>query len=189
MDIDLDFKQDFNPKDYFPTAISASIVKNEQLVKHPCGCYFQNIPIDLKTNLSAIPHKRAGEFGYFKIDFLHVSVLDPFKSKQEIRELSKLEPDWDLLLDPANFPYLTHLKDHYELVNQVKPRSVIELADCLALIRPGKRQFVKEYLKDAKRVRRYLYDKTDQYYFKRSHAVAYSLTIVTQLHLISQGRL
>lgn len=188
-DIDLDFKTDFNPNNIFERAIPASNVKDGKLVKHPCGQYFQHIPIDSVTQLAAIPYKEAHKLGYFKIDFLHVAALDPFLNKQEIRELSKQEPNWDLLLEEENVRKLIHINKHFDLLSKVQPQTVQELADCLALIRPGKRQLVDRYLKDKQTVRQILYDKTDAYYFKRSHAIAYALTIVTQLHLIEQGRL
>lgn len=189
MDIDLDFPTNFNPNTIFTRAVPASMVKKGLLSKHPCGQYLQNIAVDPVTNLAAIPYEEAEVLGYFKIDFLHLSHLGPFVTKQEIRELVKQEPDWDLLLVEANVLKLFHINKHFDLIQKVQPRSVQELADTLALIRPGKRQMLSDYLKDKERVRKQLYTKTDTYYFKKSHAIAYSLMIVAQLHLVAQERL
>lgn len=188
-DVDIDFKVDFDPNTLFSQAVQASMIKKGLLSKHPCGQYFQHIAKDPITNLAAIPYEEAEVLGYFKIDFLHLSHLDPFNSKQEIRELINKEPNWDLLLDECNVQKLFHINKHFDLLQLIQPRSVQELADSLALIRPGKKHLLNEYLRDKERVRKQLYTKTDVYYFKRSHAIAYALTIVSQLHLISMGRL
>lgn len=188
-DIDIDFKSDFNPNTLFKQAVPASMVKKGVLSKHPCGQYFQHIAKDPVTNLAAIPYEEAEQLGYFKIDFLHLSHLDPFRDKQEIRDLINKEPNWDLLLEEENVIKLFHINKHYNLLQQLRPRTVQELADSLALIRPGKKQLLDAYLHNKELVRKQLYTKTDKYYFKRSHAIAYSLIIVAQLHLISQGRL
>lgn len=189
MDIDLDFPSDFDPNKLFANAIPASMVKKGTITKHPCGQYFQNIAIDSVANVASIPYEEAQCLGYFKIDFLHNSALDPLKSKQEMRQLINQDPDWELLLNEHQVLKLIHINKHAELLKHVRPKSVQELADCLALIRPGKRQLLSDYLRDKERVRKQLYTKTTDYYFKQSHAIAYALTIVLQLHLISMGRL
>lgn len=188
MDVDIDFRTDFDPLTYFKEAIRASMVKDGELVKHPAGAYFQPIPVDPITNLAAIPYDKAEEVGYFKIDFLHLSMLDYFDDKQQIRVLIKKEPDWLLLQSPDVVAKLFQVRRHYTLLAKVKPKSVQELADCIALIRPGKRHLVDAYRKDPNAVRKELYRKPDEgYYFKKSHAIAYSLTIVLQLHLVKAG--
>lgn len=189
MDVDIDLKTDFDPMDYFPMAVRASMIKENDLVKHPAGAYFQSMHKDKVTGLAAIPYDRAEELGYFKVDFLHLSVLNFFDSKEEIRELSKIPPDWALLESAVVVKKLFQLHRHYDLVQQVKPRSVEELADCIALIRPGKRKLIAAYLKNKTEARKFLYRKeeNEQYSFKKSHAIAYALTIVLQLHLIKGG--
>ncbi len=189
MDIDLDLKTDFDPLEIFKEATRASMVKNNNLVKHNVGVYFQSIPIDTLTGLAAIPYKQAEEEGYFKIDFLHLSLLDVFETKEEIRELLKLEPDWSLLTQSDVVSKLFQISKQYNLVSKLAPKSVQELADVLSLMRPGKRHLVDAYLKDKTLIRDELYRKPDdeKYYFKRSHAISYALNIVLQLHLIKGG--
>lgn len=190
MDIDLDFPSDFNPNVVFPQSVSASMIKKGELGKHPCGQYFQSIPRDSITELSAIPYQQAEELGFIKIDFLHLSLLDQIKSKQELRELIDTEPNWDLLLDEEHVIKLFHINKHYELLAKIQPSSIEELADCLALIRPGKRQLVDEYIKHPQKVRKELYTQDGgEYTFKRGHAIAYALNIIAQLNLIALKRL
>lgn len=185
MDIDIDFPTTFDPLDIFDVT-RASMVKSGKLVKHPVGVYFQDIPVDDVSGLSAIPYGRAEDLGYFKIDFLHLSILDHFTSKEEIRQLSKIPPDWSLLEDKEVVSKLFQIHRHYETIIKVKPRSVEELADVIALIRPGKRELLPAYIKNKSKVRPYLYTKPEngKQYYKKSHAIAYALTIVLQLHLI-----
>lgn len=187
MDVDIDLRTDFDPLEHFPAAVKSSRIQNGDIKPHPAGVYFQNIARDKITNLAAIPYQQAEKMGYFKIDFLHLSLLDEFKSKKEIRILLKKEPDWCLLQSPAIVSKLFQLHKHYDIIKEVKPESVIELADCIALIRPAKRYLLKYYLKDRVATRKALYQKPKdgRPYFKKPHALAYALTIVLQLHLIS----
>lgn len=187
MDVDIDFQTTFDPLVYFKEGIRASMVSKEgQLIKHNAGVYFQAISPDSVTGFAAVPYKDAERLGYFKFDFLHLSLLDYFDSKEEIRQLIRIEPDWMLLESAVQVQKLFQLSKHYDLVSQVKPKNVQELADCIALIRPGKRFLLDAYVKNRNAIRTELYrrDPESKYYFKKSHAVAYALTIVLQLHLI-----
>lgn len=189
MDIDIDLQTNFDPLDIFKEATRASMVKNNDLIKHNVGVYFQSIPIDSMTGLAAIPYQQAEEVGYFKVDFLHLSLLDVFETKEEIRELLKLEPDWSLLLKEDVVEKLFQIHRQYNLVSKLAPKSVEELADCIALMRPGKRHLVDAYIKDKTLIREELYRKPEdgKYYFKKPHAISYALNIVLQLHLIKGG--
>jgi DNA polymerase III alpha subunit len=167
------------------------MVKDGVLSKHPCGQYFQPVPVDTLTSLAAIPYEEAEALGYIKIDFLHLSILDMFSSKEEIRELMNTEPDWSLLTQERHVEKLFQLHNHFDLVSQVAPTSVQELADCITLIRPAKKHLVPQYIRNRKKTRdEHLYKKVgDAYAFKKSHAISYALTIVLQMHLISANRL
>lgn len=186
-DIDIDLRTDFDPKKLFPWA-RASLVKSDELAQHSCGVYPQGIPVDPLTGLSAIPYKEAEQVGYLKIDFLHLHIYDHFKSRDEIDELLKVEPDWGLLTIPSEQAKLFQLSKHGDVLSAVKPKSIEDLADVLALIRPGKKQLVKLYNSQKDATRRILYAKDESgYSFKKSHAIAYAMVIVLQLHLINSG--
>jgi len=193
-DIDIDLRDDFEPTRIFPTAIPASMVKKQQLVRHNCGVYFQSIPVDPVTGIAAIPYEEAEVLDYFKIDFLHLSLLDNFESKDEIRRLIDVEPNWDLLLDEEHYPTLFQISKQYLLISQVVPRSVPQLADCIALIRPSKKHLINQYVRSTASgrvaMRDELYRKPhgDQQWFKKGHAIAYALTIVLQLHIIERKK-
>jgi len=186
-DVDIDMRTDFDPKHLFPWT-RASLVKNEDLTPHPCGYYPQSIPEDPLTGLAAIPYDEAEKLGYGKLDFLHLQLYDNFKSREEIDALLATEPDWGLLTIPSEQVKLFQLSKHGDVLTAVKPKSIEDLADVLALIRPGKKQYVGLYKTQKEATRRLLYAKgEDGYQFKKSHAIAYSMVIALQLHLISSG--
>lgn len=190
MDIDIDFSGDFDPKDLFPQCVNASMAERGVLRKHPAGVYFQNIPIDPLTKFSAIPYKEAENIGYMKIDCLHLpSVLDYFQSKKEIRALMEIEPDWSLLKNKSAVEKLFQIRNHFDVISRIRPKSAVDLADCIALIRPGKKVLVKKYIQDKEKIRKVLYREPadGSYYFKRSHAIAYAFCIIIQLHLVKKG--
>lgn len=186
-DIDIDLPTSFSAWHLFPWTRS-SMIKNDDLVPHPCGVHPQLIPVDDVTGLSAIPYKEAESLGYSKLDFLHLSIYDYFESREEIEQLLEIEPDWGLLTIPQEQKKLFQLSNHGDILSEIKPKTIQELADVLALIRPGKRQYLKLYKAQQKAARTLLYAPDESgYSFKRSHAVAYAHVIKLQLHLISTG--
>jgi len=194
MDIDIDTKTGFDPSTVFPDIVQASMLVDDGYKKHNVGWYFQNMPSDPVTNLAAIPYDEAEQYGFFKIDFLSINVYDNFNSKSEIRELLKLEPNWDLLLDKENYLNLFQIHRYFDVVSRIRPRSIPELADCIALIRPGPRSLLDSYVnsnpEDRIKIRPLIYDGNwEGFSFKKSHAHAYALTIVLQLHLIDMDKI
>jgi DNA polymerase III alpha subunit len=192
MDIDIDLPTSFDPLDYFKEAVRASMLKDNDLVKHNAGAYLQTIPKDPVTGLSAIPYKEAEELGYFKIDFLHLALLDDFgfETKQQMRDLLEVDPNWDLLQNEEVVEKLFQVSKHYALLLKLQPESVQELADCIALLRPAKKNLVNKYITNPVRTRKELYQMPlPPGCFKKGHALAYALTIVLQLHFIEAGLL
>jgi DNA polymerase III alpha subunit len=188
MDIDIDFKTNFDPLDYFKEAVRASRVERGELRKHPAGAYLQSIAKDPLTKLAAIPFEEAEKLGYFKIDFLHLSLLDDFESKDEIRKLLAIEPDWSILEKQENVEKLFQLGRQFDVVQTIKPKSIEDLCDCLAIFRPGKKHLLRHYRENKEFIRQELYKKPEKgYYFKKSHSLAYAMNVVLQMHLIKAG--
>jgi DNA polymerase III alpha subunit len=189
MDVDIDTHPAFRPEKYFPNWVRAAVMKDGRVSSHPCGVYPQAIPKDPFTGLAAIPYEDAEDLGYLKVDFLHLEFYKNFTKRSEIDELLKVEPDWTLLQLPSTWPKLFQLSKHGELLQKVKPKSLEDLADVMALIRPGKKMLLPLYLKAKQGTRQGLFAKDDEgYSFKKSHALGYSLVVWLQLHLIAQGR-
>lgn len=188
-DIDIDTPSNFDGGIIFPSAIRASRVAGNSLLPHPSGYYFENIPIDPITNLSAIPFKQADEYNYFKVDLLHNSVYDFFESHAEIKAFLEIEPDWTMLEYEENIIRLSQVHNHVRIVRLIKPTSIDDLADVLAIIRPAKRHLLYPYIRNEIE-RSELYTKSvDLYQFRKSHSIAYAHVIVLQMHLLSAGLL
>jgi DNA polymerase III alpha subunit len=185
-DIDIDTPSGFKPTSLFKI-VKASTIDGLNIKPHPCGVYFQNIPVDPISQLSAIPYDAAEAIGYTKVDFLHLTMLDNIPTRSNLIALSNKEPDWDLLLDADIVSKLFQIHNQYHLVSKLKPHSVVELADVLALMRPGKKHLLEPYLLDKITTRKYLYRKPESgdYYYKKSHAIAYAKIIIVQLNVLN----
>lgn len=162
-----------------------AMVYNEEegkILPHPSGIYLNNVPIDEMTGLSAFDYKYGDAHGYMKVDLLNNSVYREFKSKQDIIDVMNQPVEWGQFRKRAVVEALPHLGKHYELVNKVSPSSIIELADVIALIRPGKDHLIVPYLEDRVRTRKNLYRQPKTgVYFKKSHAIGYAVMIVCAL--------
>ena len=162
--------------------VVASMEKDGKPVKHNTGVYFQSMPRNPLTNLATIDYEQAEELGYMKIDFLNNNVYKGVKNEQHLIELANMEPMWAMLDDEQIVEKLFHIGNYAELVAEMKPRSVEELAMLLAVIRPGKAHLRGE---DWDTVRESVWDKPDDgYYFKKSHSFGYAMAIVVQMNLM-----
>jgi len=182
-DIDIDLK---NREDVLSKLqhISASIITNT-VKKHNTGVYFHNIPHDPSTNLSTISYKEAEDLGYFKIDLLNVNIYEHVKNEAHLNTLLKRVPDWDLLVHKEIVQQLFHIHDHYDIVAQMQPRSIDQLAMVLAIIRPAKRNLLgQQWLTIEKQI--WLKPNDNSYYFKKSHAVSYAYAIIVQLNSLCE---
>jgi len=119
--------------------VCASIIDNNNLTKHKTGVYFQTVPKDPLTGYCSIDYKNASNKGYFKVDFLNVSLLSKITDNDIIYDLINTEPDWSKLQDYEVVKNLFHVHNHYDVLQIMQPNSVEKLAAVLAIIRPAKR--------------------------------------------------
>jgi len=184
-DIDIDFSDREEILSKIPHVAAARIERGE-LKKHNTGIYLQKIPVNPITNIATIDYETAEKRGYFKLDFLNVSIYKDIKSEDHLNELMNKEPLWELLLRDEFVNLLFHLKGHGDVLRKTCPTSVEQLAAVLAMIRPAKRYLIG---KDWTTVMNEIWVKPDkdEYYFKKAHAISYSLLIVVQINLICEG--
>jgi len=184
MDIDIDFpdrKQVLDIIKHIPARL-------EDGKKHNTGVYCHEIPYNPLTDTASLDYKSAEERGYFKIDFLNVGAYNGVRNEDHIIELLNNEPLWDLLYEKDVCDQLFHINGYHNLLAELKPTSIIELAMVLAMIRPGKKHLIpicKE--KGFQSIKDEIWTKTeDAYFFKKAHAVSYASVIVVQLNLICE---
>ena len=156
---------------------------NEKISTHPSAVYFQNIPISPLNGLSAIDYKEAEHLGYFKLDFLNQSVYSEVKDENHLNTLLETEPLWDLLDDQFFVSNLPHIKNHFDIVDRIKPKSIDDMALVLALIRPAKRHLLYKSRKEIND-NIWIDDNNDQYFFKTSHSISYAYLIAIKMNLI-----
>lgn len=184
MDIDLDFADRDKALRLFKH-VAASRVSNDQLVRHNTGAYLHAVPVNAATGLCAVPFNQADDHGYFKLDFLNVSIYKDVKDNEHLDRLLNQEPVWELLLDKDFVDMLFHVNGHSDILIKTQPKSVEQLAAVLAMIRPAKRHLVdKDWSTIMKEV--WVKPTSDEYYFKQSHATAYACVIVVQMNLICE---
>jgi DNA polymerase III alpha subunit len=184
MDIDIDFADRSKALALFKH-VTASRAEKDSLVKHNTGVYFHPVPVIAEQNISAIPYEQAEEQGYFKIDFLNVGIYKGIRNEDHLISLMEKEPLWDLLEQKDFADLLFHVNGHSGLLKQMKPRTIEELAMCLALIRPAKRHLVgKTWTEIGPEI--WTRPQNNEYYFKKSHALAYAVAIVVQMNLICE---
>jgi DNA polymerase III alpha subunit len=166
--------------------IPAAIEDNGTFKKHNTGVYCTSIPYNPLTGMSTIDYKQAEERGYFKIDFLNVSIYKGVRDETHLKQLMEIEPLWDLLEQDDFTNLLFHVNGHGHVLRTMKPKDIESLAACLAIIRPAKKHLLgklwTEVLQDV-----WTKPTTDEYYFKKAHAVAYAMAIVVQMNLICEG--
>jgi hypothetical protein len=182
-DIDIDFAdrtRALNVLKYIDARIDIS-------KKHNTGIYCTSIPYNPVDGISTLDYKTAEDRGYFKIDFLNVSVYEGVKSKEHLTQLLNQEPLWDLLEQKEFCDMIFHVNGYHNLIADLKPKNIEELAMFLALLRPGKKHLIpvcKE--KGFQAIADEIWTKTAEYSFKKSHSIGYAHAIVVQMNLICE---
>lgn len=185
-DIDLDFSARDLALAHFKH-VKASIAKPDgEFSRHATGVYFTNIPHDL-SNQATIDYKEAEKRGYFKLDFLNVSVYEQVKDEEHLLELMLTEPQWEKLLEKEYCEKLIHIGNYHNMIVNKLPEpinSIPRMAMFLALIRPGKKHLIGLPWAE---VTKTIWDKSDDgYTFKKSHAVSYATLLVVHMNLLGK---
>jgi hypothetical protein len=154
--------------------------------RHNSGVYVTAIPVDPINQCAAIDYETAEARGYFKIDFLNMSVYQLVKSPEHYEQMLAQEPDWSRLwTDPKWASQLVHVGNYVDLLKTMRPDSVPRMAAFISIIRPGKAHlqnqpwdqvFASVWDGDASR----------GFVFKKSHAVSYSMLVRLHMNLLSQ---
>ena len=183
-DIDIDFADRAKALELFKH-IPASRIEDNKLVKHNTGVYMHDVPVDAESGLASVTFDEAEDYNYFKVDFLNVSIYSGVKDEQHLVHLMEKEPVWELLTHEEFNSKLFHVAGHSTLLKKMEPKSLEQLAACLAMIRPAKRHLVGESWDT---VMKEVWKKptNDEYYFKKSHATAYAASVIVHMNLLCE---
>ena len=180
-DIDIDFPN----RDIILDKIPHRVARLDTGKKHNTGVYVTEIPHNPVDLLSTLDYKEAENRGYFKLDFLNVSIYTDVRDEQHLLELMERKPIWELLEHQEFVDQVFHLSGHSEILKKLKPTSVEELAAVLAIIRPAKRHLVNEpweiILEEV-----WIKPTDGAYYFKKAHAVSYAMAVVVHMNLLCE---
>jgi hypothetical protein len=185
-DIDIDFADRDHALKFIKHIPAAIKDTNGTFKKHNTGVYCTPIPYNPVNNLSNVDYKEAEERGYFKLDFLNVSIYKDVRDEEHLKTLMETEPLWDLLEQDDFSSLLFHVNGHGSILRQMKPISILQLAAVLAMIRPAKRHLIGETWTTVMETI-WIKPEDGEYYFKKAHAVAYAMAVVVQMNLICEG--
>ena len=177
-DIDIDFAD----RSIVLAQLKHRVAKLNTGKKHNTGVYATEIPHNPIDNLATVEHKAADERGYFKLDFLNVSIYKDVRDNEHLTQLMEREPLWQLLEHTDFSDQVFHLNGHGELLKQLKPTSVQQLAATLAIIRPAKRHLSGS---NWNLILQEVWTKPEEgYYFKKAHAISYAMACVVHMNLL-----
>jgi hypothetical protein len=185
-DIDLDFA-DRNKILSLIRHTPARQLHQEQVRRHNSGVYVTDIPYDPVNQCAAIDYESAEARGYFKIDFLNMSVYQLIRDQAHYDQLLAQEPDWARLCsDTVWASQLVHVGNYTDLLRQMRPDSIARMAAFISVIRPGKAHLqglpwdqVFKSVWDG--------DSSRGYTFKHSHAISYAALVALHMNLLSQA--
>jgi hypothetical protein len=185
-DIDIDFGDREHILKLIKTRPARQHV-DSQVRHHNSGVYPVAIPWDPVNQCAAIDYKTAEDRGYFKIDFLNMSVYSLIKDPRHYQQMLDRTPPWQRLwTDPAWASQLVHVGNYTELLKSMRPDSIPRMAAFISIIRPGKAHLQNRAWDE---VFESVWDGDDSrgYTFKKSHAVSYAALVALHMNLVDSA--
>ena len=165
---------------------SARQVVSGKVKKHNSGIYVTDIPRDIVNGCSAIDYELAEDRGYFKLDFLNMSVYQLIRDPAHYEQVLATTPPWEKLWqDGAWAAQLVHVGNYTDLLKLMKPDSIPRMAAFISIIRPGKAHLQR---KPWAEVFASVWDgdESQGYTFKKSHAISYAALVSLHMNLLNQ---
>jgi hypothetical protein len=153
--------------------------------KHNSGIYVTAIPQDPVNQCAAIDYEEAEQRGYFKLDFLNMSVYQLVRDPSHYEAMLTATPPWERLwTDHAWASQLVHVGNYTDLLKTMRPDSIPRMAAFISIIRPGKAHLqtcswteVFASVWDG--------DESRGYTFKKSHSISYAALVALHMNLTS----
>ena len=155
-----------------------------QVRKHNSGVYVTDIPYDPVNQCAALDYETAEQCGYFKIDFLNMTVYNLVKSSEHYEQMLSQQPPWTRLWTDSEWAkQLVHVGNYTELLKQMQPDSIPRMAAFISIIRPGKAHLqgkpweeVFDSVWDG--------DNNRGFTFKKSHSLGYAMLVTLHMNLL-----
>ena len=184
-DIDIDFANRDSILKLIRHTPARQVVQGK-VRRHNSGVYVTDIPYDPVNECSALEYEQAEHRGYFKIDFLNMSVYQLVKDPAHYKTMLTAEPPWDRLWkDTAWASQLAHVGNYTDLLKSMRPSSIPQMAAFISIIRPGKSHLQTQPWKV---VFDSVWDGDDSkgYTFKKSHSLSYAMLVKLHMNLLTQ---
>ena len=183
-DIDIDFADRSQLLELIRHTPARQIVQG-QVRRHNSGVYVTDIPWDPVNRCASIDYEEAEQLGYFKIDFLNMSVYQLITSPEHYTTAVITEPEWSRLWqDPDWAKQLAHVGNYTDLLQEMRPDSIPRMAAFISIIRPGKAHLQRQPW-DAVFDSVWDGDESRGYTFKKSHAISYAALVALHMNLLS----
>jgi len=155
--------------------------------RHNSGVYVTDIPQDPVNHCAAIDYDEAEQRGYFKLDFLNMSVYNLVQNPEHYQQMLNATPPWSRLwTDGPWASQLVHVGNYTDLLKKMKPDSIPRMAAFISIIRPGKAHLqMKPWAEVFESV--WDGDESQGYTFKKSHAVSYAALVALHMNLLNQS--
>ena len=185
-DIDIDFANRDSVLKLIQYTPARQVVQGK-VRRHNSGVYVTDIPYDPVNECSALEYEQAEHRGYFKIDFLNMSVYQLVKDPAHYEAMLIAEPPWEKLWkDTAWASQLAHVGNYTDLLKNMRPSSIPQMAAFISIIRPGKAHLQNQPWKV---VFDSVWDGDDSkgYTFKKSHSLSYAMLVKLHMNLLNQS--
>ena len=181
-DIDIDFA---NREDILKL-IQHTPARQSNGRRHNSGIYVTDIPRDPVNQCAAIDYEEAEQRGYFKLDFLNMSVYQLIRDPAHYEQMLTASPPWERLwTDGPWASQLVHVGNYTDLLRVMKPDSIPRMAAFISIIRPGKAHLqTRPWTEVFATV--WDGDESKGYTFKKSHAVSYAALVALHMNLLNQ---
>jgi hypothetical protein len=156
----------------------------EQVRRHNSGVYVTDIPYDPVNQCASIDYETAEQLGYFKIDFLNMSVYQLIRDTEHYKQMLAQEPKWSRLWTDTEWAkQLVHVGNYTELLKEMKPDSIPRMAAFISIIRPGKAHLQNQ---PWDRVFESVWDGDNSrgFVFKKAHSLGYAMLVALHMNLL-----
>jgi hypothetical protein len=163
---------------------AAMQIHDGKVRRHNSGVYVTDIPRDAINNCAAIDYQTAEQRGYFKLDFLNMSVYQLVRDPEHYKSVLAVDVNWARLwTDPIWAAQLVHVGNYADLLQTMKPDSIPKMAAFISIIRPGKAHLQNRSWAE---VFAAVWDGDESrgYTFKKSHSLGYAQLVALHMNLL-----